>query len=217
MVVLMMAGSLLLHGGLVGIASLWTPPPPESHSVPMDIFDGPADTPGPINTVNVAQPNPPETPTVTATPEVIDTVPTPPPVNENPDFAEPSEQTPSPHRQTVVRQTNSSNRPTSTQTTARTSTGPSGVGTPGNGTNVSGASVWVTPHPPYPRLRGISPGVGQTTVQVTTDASGRVSNVVIVKSTGNPVLDSHTLSYVRGNWHGPANASKTTEFVYQVR
>ena len=53
-------------------------------------------------------------------------------------------------------------------------------------------------------------------MQITTDAFGNVSDVAIVRSAGNAVLDAATRSYVRANWKGPANASRTTEFVYQI-
>ena len=73
------------------------------------------------------------------------------------------------------------------------------------------------PPPPYTRAVRASQVTGTTTVRITTDAVGRVSNVVIVKTTGSSALDNHTSSYVRNNWHGPPNASRTTEFVYVVR
>ena len=75
---------------------------------------------------------------------------------------------------------------------------------------------WYMPHPPYPAGRLLT-GTGVTTVRIITDASGRIASAVIVRSTGNPILDAHTVIYVREHWRGPANASRTTEFVYQLR
>ena len=75
---------------------------------------------------------------------------------------------------------------------------------------------WKTPRPPYPRSQLLSRVQGTTTVHFTTDASGNVASATIVKSTGNAALDASTLSFVRANWRGPANASRTTEFSYQI-
>ena len=75
---------------------------------------------------------------------------------------------------------------------------------------------WYMPHPPYPAGRLLT-ATGVTTVRIVTDASGRVASAAIVRSTGNPILDAHTVIYVREHWRGPANASRTTEFVYQLR
>ena len=90
------------------------------------------------------------------------------------------------------------------------------VGVP-NGNPVAGSSTvpWVMPHPPYPAFLRNLPSVS-VTVRITTDSSGQISNVVIARSTGNAALDTYTVSRVRGSWHGPANASHTTEFIYQL-
>ena len=209
-VALMLAGSLVFHGGLVGIGALVVQLPPKPE---MQWFPVPEDGPGPIFV-----PEPSVQPEVesgpTATPDVIaPAIATPPSAFDDPVFAEPS--SPTPQRKVAVKPTNAS-RTVNTQPTSVTAAPGSGLST---GTKVgptSGAVSWSMPHPPYPANRLLA-GKGTTKVQITTDASGRISNVVVIQSTGNPVLDAHTVRYVRENWRGPANASRTTEFVYQLR
>ena len=149
----------------------------------------------------------------TATPEAVDTsASTPPPVTQEDNFAQPL--SPTPRRQFFAKPT----------TAVRTSPNrPTALAVPGSGLagilngNPSAGMAWVTPHPSYPAtLRSVS-ARGATTVRITTDASGRVLDVVIVQSAGNPARDAHTMSYVRENWRGPANSSRTTQFVYQLR
>ncbi len=216
MVCLTMVGSLVLHGGLVGIASLWTPPQPEPRSVLVDWFAEPSQSGDPLKPIDVPQSAPTESPDATVTPESIDPVATPPPTSSEPDIALPAEPTPPKRGIAVSKPSASVSRPTSGQTGSHDSATSASVGVPGNG-NPSGVSAWVMPHPPFPHMIGRPAAVGQTTVRITTDAAGRVSNVVILKSTGTPALDNHPASYVRNNWHGLPNASRTTEFVYEVR
>lgn len=214
-VFLMLAGSLLAHGGLVGIGALLTPP-----VLPDVVVDWPvqeAEGPAPMKVIDPVEQLPSVDVGPTATPEVVPTVvSTPPPMLDEPVFAEPS--SPTPRLKTVV-------RPRTTAQTLATYASSSAPSTPGSGmpssmsnNSPAGTSAWVMPHPPYPaavhRLMATS---GLTTVRITTDATGRVSNIVIVRSAGNPSLDAHTVNYVRENWHGPANASRTTEFLYQLR
>ena len=92
--------------------------------------------------------------------------------------------------------------------------GTKATGTPG-GVKVSG--TWVTPHPPYPAQARMSHVTGTTTVHITTDATGRVSNCSIVKSAGSPLLDSSTQGYVKNNWKGPPNSSHDTTFEYRLQ
>ncbi len=217
-IALMLGASLLAHGGIVGIASLWTAPEPEDHTVIVDyLFDTPGQMPPGLTYSTPAEPA-----ELTATPEIVEKPdPSPPEPTNSPDFLETSTPAPTPHRVPTSRQVTAV-RSTATQTLSHAGLGPSGGGTPGapggGAANVAGA--WVMPHPPYPRalLAARGAGVtGATTVRITTDASGQVSNVVIVKSTGNLALDSATENYVRMNWHGPPNAGRTTEFVYQIK
>ncbi len=216
-VLVMLGASLLLHGGLVGIGALWTPPDPPPHTVPIDW----GDFPGPAGPPPVPVPSPTNDPIdSTPTPSTPEpTVPTPPVVDDK-EFSEPV-QTPPPRKLSVSRPPV---KPRSVRTLAAAGSNPSqpnGGVTGVQSSAVAGPSAngkaWFTPHPPYP-ARGLNLHVtGATTVRITTDATGQVSNVVIVRSAGNPVLDTQTENYVRTNWHGPPNATRTTEFVYEIR
>ena len=215
-VCIMLGASLLLHGGLVGIAEMWTPPPPPERSVdpwwidPPEPGGDPVLPRGAVDTPEASTPTPPS---------VEDTLPTPVPAEAEPEIYEPT-QTPVPHR--VARQklsttVHNNHGPVSQNAGPNSTAGgvADGIGElPTNGL----VAVWVTPHPPYPpSMMMRSSSTTSTTVHITTDANGRISNVVITKSAGNSALDSYTETYVRTHWRGPANASRNTEFVYQRR
>ena len=218
-VCLMLGASLVLHGGIVGVAGLWVQPEPAPHTVPFDLG---FDTPGGGTPIFYSPVTPSETPTqvdATPTPDVVEQpIPTPPIFTQDPEMEEPT-LTPPPRHSTVARPAMPT-RPTD----ARTSTHSTTVTQPGSGTpgsinpgGMSAAGAWVMPHPSYPRTPLAQHLTGATTVRIITDATGRVSNVVIVKSAGNPLLDSQTENFVREHWHGPPNASRTTEFVYEIK
>ena len=88
------------------------------------------------------------------------------------------------------------------------------TGTPG-GQKV-GDQGWRTPRPPYPAAALASRLPGSGSVRISTDASGNVTNVVITAPI-NPILDSNTRSFARGNWKGPPNATRTVPVIYQIR
>ena len=79
------------------------------------------------------------------------------------------------------------------------------------------ATKWTTPHPPYPEAARASHITGTTTVEVYTDASGRVSSVSITQSAGNAILDYSTQVYVKEHWTGPPNSSHSTSFEYRLQ
>ena len=217
-VCLMLGASLLFHGGIVGIAALWLQPDPPDKTV-ITWFPVPGEE-GPVPIYPTPGPESSQTPDATTPtpPEIELPIPTPPTVESELDMDEPSKPTPTPRRSTVTKTTTVS-RPTGPQSTATATTKQLGNG-PASGTNAgpTGAvGAWVMPHPLYPRMNSVSRPTGSTTVRISTDPSGRVSNVVIIKSAGNPILDHQTESFVRMNWHGPPNASRTTEFVYQIK
>ena len=54
------------------------------------------------------------------------------------------------------------------------------------------------------------------TIRITTNAQGRVSNVVIVKSVGSPILDRNTIEYCKKNWKGSPNRTWTREVYYKL-
>ena len=215
-VFLMLGGSLLVHGGLVGIGALMVQPEPPIIYVDWQVPEDDGSPPPPVKVTDpVEQPTMVDGPT--ATPDVIDlSVPTPPSVPDDTTFAEPA--SPTPRLKIAVKPV----APTRANTvhTPSSASGMLGNGALGStgASRSAGVATWVMPHPPYPAaIRRLVSAGGLTTVRITTDATGRVSSVVIVRSTGNPMLDAHTVSYVRENWRGPANASRTTEFLYQLR
>ena len=213
--------SVFAHTCLVGVgAVLWqsTEPPPKIvvRTTTVTIEDPPLGKPeippgGPV------EPAPPVS-TVTPPPEVE------PPVEAvMPPSIEPMEMTEPtipPKPRPAIARTARANTLTSAVRASAAAPGAVSNGLPGAGVpnGVSSGSLlgWKTPRPPYPRSQLMSRVQGSTTVHFTTDASGNVTSASIVKSTGNAALDASTLSYVRANWRGPANASRTTEFVYQI-
>ena len=93
--------------------------------------------------------------------------------------------------------------------------GTKATGTPG-GLKV-GPAGWKTPKPPYPYQARAAHLTGVSTVRITSDASGHISSVVIVKSAGSGLLDSNTQSFIKANWVGPANATYTKEVEYRLQ
>ncbi len=79
------------------------------------------------------------------------------------------------------------------------------------------ATEWKTPSPNYPAQARMSRVQGTTKVRVSTDATGNISSVVIVKSVGSAILDANTQGWAKMNWHGPANATRDVEFAYRLQ
>ena len=76
-----------------------------------------------------------------------------------------------------------------------------------------GASV--LPHPPYPpevRDRG---QVGTVTVSVQFDTQGSVTQTRVLQSSGVPLLDSETRTFIRDHWHSLAYAGQTVNVPIQ--
>ena len=213
--VLMLVGSLVIHGGWVGIGALFVQPPPKVDVDWLPPGDGDPNPPArPPEIIPPVEMNPEPT----AKPDVIEPeflAPLAP--ADVPDFVEPSK--PSPHQQRTavkpaVARTNSAVR---SNFSAPSVPGSGTIGVPSGNTAAGTSAVpWVMPHPPYPAFLRNSPSVS-VTVRITTDAAGQVSNVAVARSTGNAALDAYTVSRVRGTWHGPANSSRVTEFTYQLR
>jgi TonB family protein len=88
------------------------------------------------------------------------------------------------------------------------------TGVPGS---LKGGGTWSMPHPPYPAAARASHVTGTTTVSISTDATGKVSNVTITASAGNAILDHFTQVYVKDNWKGPPNSTHTTTFEYRLQ
>ena len=162
-------------------------PPPDEPTPPPEETPEPEETPPPVEDMTFAEPTP------EATPEK------PKPKPAAPKFTGPIP--PNAKRGPVYVPGVVGGNPNGTKPT----------GTPGAG-NVG----WRTPHPPYPAQAKAMRAQGETSVTITTDASGNVSGVTITKSAG-AILDNYTKSYVRSNWKGPPNATHPTTFSYVLK
>ena len=77
---------------------------------------------------------------------------------------------------------------------------------------------FLTPHPSYPaqaRLAGVQ---GTLQAQVTYTAKGSVESVVVVKSSGSPILDSNVTAYIQRYWRNLTGKKyvHTTTFEYRL-
>ena len=215
-IAVMLVGSLVIHGGLVGIGALFRQPQPDKVDVSW-VPPGDGDPTAPSLPPEIAPPVD-ANPEPTATPNVIEPDVYAPPVPADvQNFAEPPDPTPRQRhattKPTAAVRANNAIRSTSTSAVPGSGTASVPGGNLASGTT---AAPWVMPHPPYPASLHSASAVS-VTVRITTDAAGRIADVVVARSTGNAALDMYTISRVRGTWHGPANASRTTEFVYQLR
>lgn len=209
--------SFLVHVSFVGAAKLWPvkPKPPvvqdeeDTKIGDPDVaelvvpYDQPEETPPPD------EPTPP--PDETPEPEE-----TPPPV-EDMTFAEPTPEA-TPEKPKPKPAAPKFTGPIPPNVKRGPVYVPGVVGGNPNGTKPTGTpgAGWKTPKPPYPAQAKAMRAQGETSVTFTTDSGGNVTNVTISKSAG-AILDNFTRSYVRSNWKGPPNATKTTSFVYQLR
>lgn len=216
--VITIALSVLVHGGMVVLGGIWPAQVPQprmevSTPEPGGIIEVPIEEPVPAGRTVVPPemlPVPPETPEVES---VLSDV-------RMPVMEEPRTQATPPPTPRNVAVRNSRAASPSSQAVRRTDFRDQGA--PSNGAGIPGpggrsGQGWSTQKPPYPYAARASHVQGSTVVRVTTDASGRVAEVVIVKSTGNALLDANTQTHVRSFWKGPPNATRTTEFVYQLR
>ena len=218
--------SLALHGAVVGLGAIFqrdTSWDVKEPPVELDLADKLGDPD--VRELVVADTPPPEdqpTPPPEDTPPPDDT----PPPTDDPDMADP-EQTPPP--ETPKPRTAPPKPKTGTPAPANAKHGPVAVegvvgGNPAGtkATGVAGGTKistvgWKTPHPPYPAQARMSHVTGVTKVRFTTDASGSVTSVVIVKSAGSAILDSNTSGYIKMNWKGPPNSTHEQEFEYRLQ
>ncbi len=217
--------SLAVHGAVVGVGAIFqrdTSWDVKEPPVELDLADKLGDPD--VRELVVADTPPPEdqpTPPPEDTPPPDDT----PPPTEDPDMADP-EQTPPPDTpkpavkpkpapKTAPAPPNAKHGPVAVEGVVGGN--PAGTKTTGTPGGLKVGQGWKTPHPPYPAQARMSHVTGSTTVRFTTDASGSVSSVVIVKSAGSAILDNSTQGYVKMNWKGPPNSSHETEFVYQLQ
>jgi protein TonB len=68
--------------------------------------------------------------------------------------------------------------------------------------------VSVLPHPPYPEEARDRGQTGTVVMSVTFNARGTVARAEIAESSGVPILDVETLSFIRANWHSAALAGQ---------
>ena len=76
-----------------------------------------------------------------------------------------------------------------------------------------GASV--LPHPPYPPEARDRGQTGTVTVSVQFDAQGSVAETHVVQSSGVPLLDLKTRTFIRDHWHSLAYAGQTVNVPIQ--
>ena len=214
---MMVAGAVLVHCGIIGVGAMWPQrvTEQEDDSTVVDVV-GPGLEPVTDSVQYVTVDNSAPTPSQessTPTPEVpAQSDPLPPEVV--PEMSEPSDVTPPPRPRRASPHTTSLPRTTSGMPGAAgvnpgaTATGPGG--------SQAGALGWKMPKPSYPVALRATGFQGTTTVRIATDAAGNVATVEIVRSAGNILVDRHTQEYVRAFWKGPPNATRTTEFVYQL-
>lgn len=67
----------------------------------------------------------------------------------------------------------------------------------------------VLPHPPYPLEARDRGQTGTVVMNVQFDAGGNVAQAEVAQSSGVPILDSETRSFIRAHWHSAAYAGQT--------
>jgi len=65
------------------------------------------------------------------------------------------------------------------------------------------------PHPPYPMEARDRHETGVVVMNVQFDGNGDVARAVVAQSSGVPILDSETRSFIRAHWHSAAFAGQT--------
>ena len=213
---MMVSGAVLVHFSIVEVGAVWQQPitaPPED--LVTIVFPDPPD-PG-VQILPVVHTAPIETPDPSTPTPQAPTYADVPPTSAVPEMSEPVDATPPPKvKHTLSRATNapSASNPAHGAATSSSVSGSGSGATPGAAR--AGTPLWITPKPPYPGAMRSARLQGTTTVRIVTDADGNAATVVIVRSAGNASLDRYTQTYVREFWKGPANATRTTEFVYQI-
>jgi periplasmic protein TonB len=69
--------------------------------------------------------------------------------------------------------------------------------------------VNILPHPPYPLEARDRGQTGTVIMNVKFDAGGGVALAEVAQSSGVPILDSETRSFIRAHWHSPSYAGQT--------
>lgn len=213
--ILTLAGSLLFHGSLIGVAAFWptSPAPPVPGPTQIDFVACPEDPTPPLPPSVLPEQPDPVAPVLNA-PEPVDN---PPPVVE-PDADSMTLATPIP-----TPTTRTPSHPASVpraNTTVAPGSLPAGASATGNhaasGHAGQTAARWNLPKPVYPPSLRLAHVQGNGSVRVTTDGSGRVVSATIVQSTGNALLDDHTCRAARSDWSGPPNAAISVPITYHL-
>lgn len=64
------------------------------------------------------------------------------------------------------------------------------------------------PQPAYPYQAMVRHQTGTVSIAIQFDGSGSVSDVEVTGSSGVPILDSSTISFIQSNWHNPSFAGR---------
>jgi TonB family protein len=75
----------------------------------------------------------------------------------------------------------------------------------------------VLPHPPYPEEARELRRIGTVVMSVLFDDKGDVARAEVTETSGVPLLDSATLSYIRQHWHSAAYAGQTVSVPVQYK
>ena len=210
--ILTLAGSLLFHGSLIGVAALWPTRPvaPPLKITEIGLVD--PEPPGPQLPPSSQPSEPDPAPPVAKVSEPTDDQ--PPIVETDPNDLTLS--TPVPRAATRA-----PSRPSSATSQVRTTHAPGNlpVGGPTSGVSGSpGAGVrWNKPKPVYPPSLRAAHIQGSGSIRVTTDASGHVVSAVITQSTGNALLDDNTCRAAKRDWSGPPNSALSVPVTYRLQ
>jgi protein TonB len=75
----------------------------------------------------------------------------------------------------------------------------------------------VLPHPPYPTEARDRGQTGTVVMNVQFDVKGNVADAKLAQSSGVPILDSETRSFIRAHWHSPAYAGRAVSVPVQYK
>jgi TonB family protein len=73
------------------------------------------------------------------------------------------------------------------------------------------------PHPPYPAEALEQRRIGTVVMNVLFDDQGNVARAEVTETSGVPLLDTATLSYIRKHWHSAAYAGQTVSVPVQYK
>jgi protein TonB len=75
----------------------------------------------------------------------------------------------------------------------------------------------VLPHPPYPTEARDRGQAGTVIMNVQFDVKGDVAHAEVAQSSGMPLLDAATRSFIRAHWHSPAYAGQAVSVPVQYK